>query len=273
VFRPGTAGASTTTRVNTLFDIRNVTVTPGLEGVVIRFDAAANSNPAVTITPASVGSTIKLTVSASPASGGMMRYVAASPTKLYRGMSYNFGILASATPQARQNSTSGTFKTLSQQMTISIREINLISDGDANSDGEVKFDFNPCTASIPGFYISGKDGEYMSWGDGKQWVVIDLKSRAEVPDQFRMLVGGVEDDHEVVAFTNRASPPALSCSRPLPAPGRNVDGEWNSLAMDFDLTKYPGARAGDSFVRRSQPLSNGSSLLFEIRGSFVITRQ
>ena len=273
VFRPGTAGASTTTRVNTLFDIRNVTVTPGLEGVVIRFDAAANSNPAVTITPASVGSTIKLTVSASPASGGMMRYVAASPTKLYRGMSYNFGILASATPQARQNSTSGTFKTLSQQMTISIREINLISDGDADSDGEVKFDFNPCTASIPGFYISGKDGEYMSWGDGKQWVVIDLKSRAEVPDQFRMLVGGVEDDHEVVAFTNRASPPALSCSRPLPAPGRNVDGEWNSLAMDFDLTKYPGARAGDSFVRRSQPLSNGSSLLFEIRGSFVITRQ
>jgi hypothetical protein len=259
--------------VGTLFDIRNVTVAPTLENVVIRFEAAANSNPVVTITPASVGATMTLTVGSAAASGGMMRYVATSSTKLPRGMSYNFGILAAATGSARQNSTSGTFKTLSQRVTISIREINLISDGDADSDGELLFDIDVCTPSIPGFYIAGRDGAPVSWGDGKQWVVIDLKSRAEVPDQFRMLVGGVESDHEIALPVSRESAPKLTCSRPNRPPGKSVTEEWNSLVMDFDLTKYPGPRAGATFLRRSQPLSGGSQLMFEIRGSFEVTRQ
>jgi hypothetical protein len=55
-------------------------------------------------------------------------------------------------------------------------------------------------------------------------------------------------------------------------PGGNEGGEWNSLVMDIDLTKYPGAKAGDSFVRRSKPLAGGSTVSFEIRGSFLITR-
>jgi hypothetical protein len=273
VFRPGAGSATTTSRVNTLFDIRNVSVTAGLEGVVIRFEAAANSSPVVTITPASVGATTKLTVASSPGSGGMMRYVAASSTKLPRGMSYNYGILAAATGNARQNSTSGTFKTLSQQMTIHISEINLISDGDADSDGELIFTFHPCTPSISGFYLSGRDGAPVSWGDGRQWVVIDLKSRAEVPDQVRVLVSGDEDDTDAVRFSSRQLLPKLTCARPNRPPGRNSFGEWNSLVMDFDLTKHPGSKAGENFVRRSQPLSGGSRLMFEIRGYWEVTRK
>jgi hypothetical protein len=64
-----------------------------------------------------------------------------------------------------------------------------------------------------------------------------------------------------------------SCKTPLPAPGRNIDYEWNSLAIDFDLSKYPGAKAGDSFVRRTPLPASGGSLMFEVRGSFQVTRQ
>ena len=273
VYQPGAGSATTTSRVGTLFDIRNVTVTPELDNVVIRFEAAANSNPGVTITPASVGATTNLTVVSSPSTGGMMRYVATPATKLPRGMSYNYGILANATGNARQNSTSGTFKTLSQRVTIHISEINLINDGDADSDGELIFDFETCTPSVPGFYLSGKDGMPVSWGDGPQWVVIELKSRAEVPDRFRMLVGGVEDDHEIVLPVSRESAPRLRCSDPLRPPGKSVTEEWNSLIMDFDLTKYPGPTNGDTFVRRSQPPCCGTKLEFEIKGKWEVTRQ
>jgi hypothetical protein len=59
-YTPGTG--ATTTRPNSLFDIRNVTATPSLDGVTIRFEAAENSNPTVSITPASVGATLGLKV-------------------------------------------------------------------------------------------------------------------------------------------------------------------------------------------------------------------
>jgi hypothetical protein len=268
-YTPGAGGA--TSRVNTLFDIRNVTVTPGLEGVVIRFEAAANSSPTVSITPATVGSTIRLTVSGTTTSAGMTRYVAASNTKLARGMSYNYGILASATGNARQNNTSGTFRTLRQRVTIVVSRIDLISDGDADSDGEVIFDFTTCP-SVGGFYLSGVNGAPMSWGDGQHRPNVEIKSDIEAPDRFRLLVGGTEDDRELLAPTNRQSVPRLTCSRPNRPPGSNADGDWNSLVMDFDLTKYPGAKAGDSFNRRSQPLGGGSRLMFEIRGAFQVTR-
>ncbi|HEU4721938.1 MAG TPA: hypothetical protein VFS59_11295 [Gemmatimonadaceae bacterium] len=271
VLRPGTGTASTTSRVGTLFDIRNVTATPGLEDVVISFEAAANSNPAVTITPASVGATMTLAVTSAPASAGMMRYVAKPGTKLPRNMSYNFGILAAATGNARQNSTSGTFRTLSQRVTINISEINLINDGDADSDGELVFDFDPCTNSISTFRI-GSYAKPVSWGDGPQWVVVDLKSTAEVPDQLRILVGGVEDDWDVTVWGSRSAP-TLTCARPLRPPGKNSTGEWNSLILDVDLTKYPGPKNGATFVRRSQPPCCGTKLEFEIKGKWEVTRQ
>ena len=43
--------------------------------------------------------------------------------------------------------------------------------------------------------------------------------------------------------------------------------------MDFDLTKYPGPKNGDSFVRRSQRPSGGAQLEFEIKGYWEVTRQ
>jgi hypothetical protein len=268
-YQPG--GAGSTSVVKTIYDIKNVTVTPALEGVTIRFEAAANSNPTVSITPASVGATLNLKVASYPGSAGMMRYVATNEAALPRNMSYNFGILASATGNARQNNTSGTFKTLSQRVTIHISEINLINDGDSDSDGEVNFGFNTCTLSIDNAYVAGRDGAPMSWGDGPQWLDLDLKSVAEVPDRFRMVVEGIEDDHEI--YNRSGFRPKVTCAKPNRPPGRSSTEEWNSLFMDFDLTKYKGPKNGDVFVRRSQPPSGGAQLEFEIRGSWEVTRQ
>jgi hypothetical protein len=43
--------------------------------------------------------------------------------------------------------------------------------------------------------------------------------------------------------------------------------------MDLDLSKYPGAKGGEQFVRRSLPLRNGSTLAFEVRGYIGVTRE
>jgi hypothetical protein len=43
--------------------------------------------------------------------------------------------------------------------------------------------------------------------------------------------------------------------------------------MDLDLSKYPGSKGRESFVRRSQPLRNGSKLAFEVRGYEEVTRE
>jgi hypothetical protein len=272
VYRPGTANTAGTSQVVTLFDIRNVTVTPELETVTIRFEAAANSNPIVSITPASVGATMTLTVAASPGAAGMMRFVATPATKLPRGRSYNYGILAAATGTARQNNVSGTFKTLSQRMTIHITEINVINDGDSGTNGDLIFRFRPCTRALPYFRLTANDGEPLSWGDGPQWVRIDLESTAEVPDQVLVVVDAEEDDVDLARF-GRQLPPSISCARPNRPPGKNGDYEWNSTLLGVDLTKYPGPTNGATFVRRSQPPCCGTQLEFEIKGNWEVTRQ
>ena len=156
-------------------------------------------------------------------------------------------------------------------MTIHISEINLINDGDSDSDGEVNFGFNTCTLAIDNAYVSGKDGAPLSWGDGPQWLDLDIKSVAEVPDEFRMVVEGVEDDKEIYNATRFR--PKATCAKPNLPPGRSSMEEWNSLFMDFHLAKYPGPKNGDSFVRRSQPPGGGAQLEFEIKGYWEVTRQ
>ena len=276
VFRPGTGSATTTSRVGTLFDIRNVTVTPGLEGVAIRFDAATNSNPSVTVTPAG-GAPIKLAVGSYPGTGGMMRYAASSNTKLPRGTSYNYAIAASATSQARANSSSGTFKTLSQRATIYLTEINLLSDGDKDSNGELRFTFATCPSVLEVFFPQGVTGDDLEWGDGRHQIRGTMAPYGDTtPDRFRLMVLGEEDDYVAAATWNvsQSGPKLPDCKNSNDMePGRNRDVEWNFLAIDFDLTKYPGTKGGEQFVRRSKQMRNGTTLMFEIRGGIEVTRQ
>ena len=277
VYQPGARTAGATSLVGTLFNIKNVTVTPGLEGVVIRFEAAANSNPIVTIAPAPPGGAANLTVAGSPGSAGMMRYVAASNTKLARGTGYTYAIAASATGNASANNSSGTFKTLAQQATIYITEINLLSDGDKDSDGEVRFSFTTCPNALEPYLPQGVGGDDLIWGDGPHRVSGTMVSLTNsTPDKFRLMVMGQEDDYVAAATWNvsETAPKLPDCKTSNDMePGRNEHVEWNFLGMDFDLTKYPGVKGGEQFVRRSKQMRNGTTLMFEIRGGIQVTRQ
>ena len=275
VLQPYSPGAATTTtRAGTLYDIRNVSVTPALEGVVIRFEAAPNITPIVTVTPASVGAATRLAVGGAPA-GTMWRYSAASNTKLLRNTTYNYTISAPATGNARANMKSGTFKTLGQNLTVAISQIYVISDGDKDGNGEWKVDFRPCPRDPLNPVFLSREGAGLDWGEGPHPVSVELKDASgRTPDRMRIVTWVFEDDFGLVPGQARLPEPQFSCEQlSLLDPGRHDTGEWNSLVMDIDLTKYPGAKAGDSFVRRSKPLAKGSMVMFEIRGSFLITRQ
>lgn len=280
-YTPG--GAGTTTSVATVFDIKNVVAKPGLDGVAITFDAAANIKPTVAVsTTAPVlqngvyqfsGASTSLVVSGAP-NGTLWHYAAALPTPLGRDTKYYYVISAPATAQARANQKTGEFKTLGQRVTIAFTQINLISDGDAGSNGEVAFKFQSCPINDLSYEsIPSSGGGTVDWGDGPHNISIKMESPGgRTPDKLRVIVYGTEDDKEIT--NNRSSPPPVYCDRlSLIDPGRTTTAEWNSLIMDFDLTKYPGVKGGEQFVRRSKPLRNGSTLMFEVRGSILVTRQ
>lgn len=272
-FRPG--AGNTTSQVQSVFDIRNVTVTPGLEGVAIKFEAAANSSPTVTLTPAGGGAPIQLTVGSSAGSAGMMRYAAASTTKLPRDARFNYVIAAPATAQARANQTTGAFKTLGQYLTVVISRIDILSDGDKEGNGELSFKLGICP-DFPRLVTSDLPTK-LDWTEGPQPTKLELKSKSgDTPDQVRIVPWMYEDDYtEGASLTySRLWAPDFACNAQRAVdPGRHADGEWNSTPpIDIDLTKYPGAKAGGSFVRRSKPLARGSTVSFEVRGSFLVTR-
>jgi hypothetical protein len=92
----------------------------------------------------------------------------------------------------------------------------------------------------------------------------------------RLLIIGIDDDSDITSdpFADNFDDD-FSCDRAggVIEPNKNSKGEWNAVIMDLDLSKYPGAKGGEPFVRRSQPLRNGSTLMFEVRGHITVTRE
>lgn len=273
-FQPG--GAGSTSVVTTVFDVRNVSVTPGLDGVAVKFEAATGSNPTVDLVTIA-GDATKITVSGTPIGGGMSRYAAASQTKLPRNTCYKYVIAASATAQARANQKTGTFKTLKQSATIAFTEIYLVSDGDRDSPGELVFDAKTCpVAGLRSVSIGKKISAPLSWSDGRHVIDEKMTPYADtVPDRFRVVLVGIEDDRPDDAGTHPSYSPYefMYCNGNGPEPGRSDYWEWNSTVLDFDLAKYPGAQGGEQFYKRSKPLRNGSTLSFDVRGYIQVTRQ
>ncbi|HET6578365.1 MAG TPA: hypothetical protein VFG66_08580 [Gemmatimonadales bacterium] len=271
-----------------LFDIKNVQVTSGLEGVAIRFEAAPNLAPTVMVyTAAPVGAAgdlrfdgqpVKLTVAGTATGGTHWRYSAASPTPLARGTRYWFIADAPEGPNSRANQTAGEFRTLTQRVRLNFSEITLISDGDSESDGDLVFTTVTCPRIFPAGFSYDLAGTYVtpvSWAEGRHPISVEFVSgETSVPDRFRLLIVGMEDDHDAGDRSNPAPTGRISCERsPDLEPGSNSTDEWNSIAIDFDLTRYPGASAGEQFIRRSKPLRNGSTLMFEVRGHVTVTRE
>src|SRR5436190_4294210 len=114
VFRPG--GAGSTSVVQSVYDNKDVVVSPTLDNLIIGLQAAPNITPVVTVTPAAGGSPISVPVQGS-AQGTMWRFVGSARTSLARNTQYSYRIDAPASANARANSKSGTFKTLGQRVT------------------------------------------------------------------------------------------------------------------------------------------------------------
>ena len=276
VYRPGDPGS--TTSVSSVFDIRNVSITPLLENAVFYFEAAPNITPTVTITPASGGQAISIPVKG-VSIGTMWRYVGESGTPLARDTRYTYTISAPAAGNARANTKSGAFKTLRQDVTVKITQLLVISDGDASNDGELYFKATSCPA-LSTFDFRTEHGVNMVWKEGTPYRFDRAEMKnvgASAPDRFRVLVEAYEDDRGAEDLLHAMEsgmkvPPCGTGTFDL-QPGRNADGEWTSAAIDFDLTRYPGLKGGEQFVRRSKPLVKGVSVMFEIRGSVLVTRQ
>ena len=173
-YTPGAGSASTD--VIQVFDIRNVQVRSGLEGVAILFEAAPNLTPVVSVstTPPTGaagsqrfgGLVTRLVVQGTPTGGALWRYSAASTGMLARGTRHWFIAEAPEGPQSRDNQVTGEFRTLAQQVTFTISEIQIISDGDAESAGDMYF----ATESCPiGFNenIAGTFTQPVQWGEGR----------------------------------------------------------------------------------------------------------
>lgn len=272
LFRPGGAGSTTST--SGVFDIRNVVVRTGLEGASILFDAAANITPTVMITPTAGGPAIALTVSGTPR-GTLWHYSAAPQKPLARNTPFSYRIDAPATPNARANSASGAFKTLGQYATISISQIDVISDGDTDGNGEWIFDLKSCPASAVGGALYGDFTNLLDWTEGRHAVAIQMANAdGNSPDRFKVYVLGMEDDYSTASLSTHLNRPRLACDlSSLGTPGNNGSWEWNYAVLDVDLTKYPGAKGGEAFVRRSAALRNGSTVMFELRGYIEVIRK
>ena len=92
-------------------------------------------------------------------------------------------------------------------------------------------------------------------GEGPHAVNLTLENTSgTAPDRVRLVAVGVDNDMGATDRRHRGA--TISCTTPN-VPEKNESYEWNYAEIDFDLTKYPGAKAGDSFVRRSKSLANG----------------
>jgi hypothetical protein len=157
-------------------------------------------------------------------------------------------------------------------VTITISDIYVVSDGDAESDGDLRFILRSCP-SLFWEDIVGNSFEEVQWAEGRHSVNREFTSQEpSAPDQFRLLIIGVDDDRGGTG--SGQSTPHLYCET-----GGNLEprkggrGEWNAVIMDLDLSKYPGAKATEQFVKRAQPLGDGSTLMFEVRGYVTVTRE
>jgi hypothetical protein len=147
--------------------------------------------------------------------------------------------------------------------------IDILSDGDADGNGELDFKVGICPAYNMIYTRNDADGE-LNWTEGPHPTHVELKSESgNTPDQVRIVPWMYEDD----AMSGSQGPNFQCDFQQVAEPGRDDEGEWNfTPPIDIDLTKYPGAKAGGSFVRRSKPLAGGSTVSFDVRGWFLVER-
>ncbi|MBA3893093.1 MAG: hypothetical protein H0X69_05285 [Gemmatimonadales bacterium] len=143
------------------------------------------------------GQSARLVVQGTPTGGTLWRYSAASNTPLARGTRYWFIAEAPEGPNSRYNQVTGEFRTLAQRVTITISDIHIVSDGDAESAGDLWFTARSC----PRLLFEQDDlvesfSERVQWSEGRHAVNRELTiSEPSAPDRVRLLIVGIDDDY------------------------------------------------------------------------------
>jgi hypothetical protein len=165
---------------------------------------------------------------------------------------------------------------LAQRVTVTISEIQIISDGDTDSPGDFWFTVVSCPRVLDADIV-GSYQHRVEWSEGRYRLGSEVTSiGTSAPDRFRLLIVGVDDDKDILSSYGASNPFWVyhSCESDGDlAPVKTSKAEWSSIALDVDLTRYPGTGASEPFVRRSKPLRDGSTVMFEVHGSITVTRE
>jgi hypothetical protein len=225
------------------------------------------------------GQPLRLTVQGTPIDGGHWHYTAANTTPLARGTQYWFIADAPEGPNSRHNQATGEFRTLRQRLKLGISHIDIVSDGDPESPGDFWFAVVSCPHDLEGDIL----GDYkttVEWSEGRHQVGVELETdpATSAPDRIQLFITGVDDDGWLLSSFGSRSPYYVywHC---YPGPDGSLTpystskAEWNAAVLDLDLSQMAGATASQSFVKRSQPLKDGSKVAFEVRGYYTVTRE
>jgi len=279
-YEPGKGAAST--QVQAAYDIRNVQVTPTLEGVAFQFDAAPNSRPTVWIgtgplaggpgTYSLLGQPTKLPVSGGTPNGTMWRYTATG-TGLARNTRHRFIITAYPTNIARENEQVGEFKTWNQAVVVRFTRMDILNDSDKSGAGELSFRFfiapapqewancDPSTACETRF-------NNRSWDTGSTHPLANTLRMASAPDRIRVWVKGWDADNDD-AFYNTGPGPGRD--RFSSYGGSDSSGDWNFAKYEFNVGINPDkASMRIPFSLRSK---DGWVFMFVVHGEVEVTRQ
>jgi hypothetical protein len=108
---------------------------------------------------------------------------------------------------------------------------------------------------------------------------VETDPASSVPDRIRIFIVGNDDDGWILSGYGASSPYYVYwiCDKDRPdgslIPYSTSKAEWNAAVLDLDLGKMAGATATQTFIKRSQPLRNGTKVAFEVRGYYTVTRE
>jgi hypothetical protein len=214
--------------------------------------------------------------------GDRWRYVAAATVPLERNTTYWFLIELPVLSTGAPNQQVGSFKTLGQTVKVSFGQIYVLSDGDADSNGDLFFNFFACTKGTAttrpkslGQVGLGSFLNPLDWGDGSRQRISQELTIENAPDQFVVIVEGLDNDAKPggVGQNGLNNPTLGRCSQGGVGTGVSDRSEWNTAAREFEVSRLPGTTNGVDLYMRSKPLSGGAQLMFDVRGYVQVTRQ
>ena len=300
--RPRTPGNDTSdvARHNTM--LRDVHVEVTDRNVIITFKARQNARPFVRLRDPQ-GAARGWHVNTGNVAAGEYRFELAEydrqghreaprPWELQRGATYGYEITVPAGDGVQAQSRIGTFRVWDQTVTVQITELTVLDDSDDTGSGELVFYARAARPPTPAEransgtdYVSigrlqgnGLGGEYTDpadWNSGHHQVYqppVEIVVE-HAPMQFRVVVGGDDDDGNLITCNATVGSLSNEMTDANPTPSKNCERERNFAIYEVDLSGHDGTEVRLPFYAHSLIGHGGVALAFEVRGYIVVSRQ